>query len=317
MFETKYSREVDSELKPKKSIGIEVLDLFCGAGGLGLGFESEGFITTGYDFDTDSCNTYSKNMNRDAFNIELNLNTDYPKADVLIGGPPCQPFSVGGKQKGKDDSRDGFPIFIDAIKKVQPSLFLIENVKGVLYRNKPYLNETLEVIKKIGYKPKVEILKASNYGVPQNRERIIIVGSKGDFNFPKPSELKITVKEALGGFMEYEPKDGSYLTPEMDKYILKYEIASKCVNPRDLYPDRPSRTLTTRNLAGATGDMMRIKLPSGKRRRLLVREAARLQSFPDWYDFSGTESSQFKQLGNAVPPLLSKKLASSIKKLIT
>jgi len=317
MFETKYSRKVDSELKPKKSIGIEVLDLFCGAGGLGLGFESEGFTTTGYDFDKDSCNTYSKNMNRDAFNIELNLSTDYPKADILIGGPPCQPFSVGGKQKGKDDSRDGFPIFIDAIKKVQPALFLIENVKGVLYRNKSYLDENLEIINKIGYKTKMEILKASNYEIPQNRERIIIVGSKGDFNFPRPSEIKITVKEALGGYMKYEPKDGNYLTPEMDKYILKYEIASKCVNPRDLYPDRPSRTLTTRNLAGATGDMMRIKLPSGKRRRLLVREAARLQSFPDWYDFSGTESSQFKQLGNAVPPLLSKKLANSIKKLIT
>ena len=99
----------------------------------------------------------------------------------------------------------------------------------------------------------------------------------------------------------------------MDKYISNYEIASSCINPRDLYPNRPARTLTCRNLAGATGDMQRIRLHDGRRRRILVREAARLQSFPDWFEFSGTETQQFYQIGNAVPPLLAYNLALALK----
>ncbi|MEM7656786.1 MAG: DNA cytosine methyltransferase, partial [Bacteroidota bacterium] len=87
-------------------------------------------------------------------------------------------------------------------------------------------------------------------------------------------------------------------------------------NPRDLYLDRPARTLTCRNIAGATGDMHRIKLPDGRRRRLTVREAARLQSFPDWFQFAGSETSAFNQIGNAVAPLFAYELAQEVKKYI-
>jgi len=98
----------------------------------------------------------------------------------------------------------------------------------------------------------------------------------------------------------------------MDKYVAKYEKASKCIRPRDLHLDQASRTVTCRNLNGATGDMMRIRMPDGKRRRVLVREAARLQSFPDWFEFAGAEGAQFNQIGNAGPPLLGRAIAQSL-----
>jgi DNA (cytosine-5)-methyltransferase 1 len=99
----------------------------------------------------------------------------------------------------------------------------------------------------------------------------------------------------------------------MDAYVAAYEKASCCVKPRDLYPGKPARTLTCRNLAGATSDMQRVRLPDGRRRRLLHREAARLQSFPDWFEFCGNETQRFNQIGNAVPPLLAYCLALSVK----
>ena len=104
-----------------------------------------------------------------------------------------------------------------------------------------------------------------------------------------------------------------FLTPQQDAYIAAYEAKSGCLNPRDLYPDMPARTLTCRNLAGATSDMHRVKLPDGRRRRITQREAARLQSFPDWFEFCGNETRQFTQIGNAVPPLLAYKLALALK----
>lgn len=292
------------------------LDLFAGCGGLGLGFEACGFRTIGFESNEDCCKTYSNNLKGQCITEHLTENTVFPKADIIIGGPPCQPFSVGGSQKGLKDSRDGFPAFISAVEQINPDIWMFENVRGLLYRNKWYFEEIKERLEGLGYIVVSNLLNAKKYGVPQNRERVIVIGHKGEFSFPAEEMQQITAGEALGELSAQIPEDARWVTPNMDVYIAKYEKASQCINPRDLYLDRPARTLTCRNLAGATGDMHRIKLKDGRRRMLTVREAARLQSFPDWYNFEGSTSSQFYQVGNAVPPIFAYKIALAIKKYL-
>ena len=302
-------------LDPNKSLetGISVIDLFAGAGGLALGFEAAGFHTIGYEKDPDAVATYNKNLNGICHETFLDTSIKYPKADIVIGGPPCQPFSVGGKQLGLKDSRDGFPAFIHAIETLKPKIWMFENVRGMLYRNKEYLREMSDSLGKLGYEIEMKVLKAVEYNVPQNRERLIVVGHEGGYKFPSPRNNKFTAGDAVSDIAFELREDDEFLTPNQDAYIAKYEKASKCINPRDLHFNRPARTVTCRNLAGATGDMHRIKLPDGRRKRVNVREAARLQSFPDWFSFEGSKTSQFYQLGNAVPPLMSYYLAMSFR----
>lgn len=311
----KYIEKINTELKPyiDDKLNKTVIDLFAGCGGLSLGFEAVGFKTIGYEKLKDASETYRKNLIGNCFIQELDTNTIYPKADIIIGGPPCQPFSVGGKQMGLKDSRDGFPVFIAAIEQVQPEVFLFENVRGLLYKNKWYLKEIIDHLQTLGYQIDFRLLNAKFYGVPQNRERVIVIGAKNAIHFPSKVNYKVTVGEALGELATQIPENAKFLTPSMDTYVAKYEKASHCVNPRDLYLDRPARTLTCRNLAGATGDMHRIKLPDGRRRRITAREAARLQSFPDWFEFSGNETGVYNQIGNAVAPYFALSLAKEIK----
>ncbi len=308
-----YLDKINHILKPAIPRSPLVVDLFAGCGGLSLGFEAQGFETHGFEMDADSCATYRKNLKGNCTQLILTAETDLPNAPVLIGGPPCQPFSVGGKQKGLKDSRDGFPIFISAVERLRPEIWLFENVRGLLYRNQWYLDEITQALQALGYVIEVKLLNAVDFGVPQNRERIIVVGHKGHFSFPKLLERKINAGEALGELAFQAPPESKFLTPSMDGYVAKYEKASFCKRPRDLHLDKPARTLTCRNLAGATGDMHRIKLPDGRRRRLLLREAARLQSFPDWFEFIGTETSCFNQVGNAVPPLFAFHLSGRVR----
>jgi len=307
-----YAAMTGRVLRPSITRSQRVLDLFAGCGGLALGFEAAGFETLGYEANADCCATYNANLNGQCIEQFLTVDTRFPTADVIIGGPPCQPFSVGGLQLGLEDARDGFPTFIAAVEQLRPRLWMFENVRGLLYKNRWYLDQVTQRLEHLGYVVDVKLLNAAHYLVPQNRERIIVVGHKGGYAFPRRTAETITVGQALGGFLFAEPDEGKYLTESMDRYVAKYEKASKCINPRDLDPSKPSRTVTCRNLGGATGDMNRIKLPSGRRRRLTVREGARLQSFPDWYHFSGSESSQFDQIGNAVSPMFSFALAQSV-----
>jgi DNA (cytosine-5)-methyltransferase 1 len=290
-----------------------VLDLFAGCGGLSLGFEAQGFATHGFEMDPDCCATYRKNLQGKCEQVFLTPDTPLPAAKVVIGGPPCQPFSVGGLQQGLKDSRDGFPVFIAAIKKLQPDIWLFENVRGLLYSNKWYFDEVVSALQALGYVVEHELLNASHYGVPQNRERVVVVGHRGNFSFPPRQSSLVTGGEALCDTMAKAPPESKFLTPSMDAYVAKYEKASFCIRPRDLHPDAPARTLTCRNLAGSTGDMQRIKLPDGRRRRLLPSEAARLQSFPGHFEFCGGETSVFNQIGNAVAPLFGWHLAASVR----
>jgi DNA (cytosine-5)-methyltransferase 1 len=310
-----YASKINQELKPWFDTVLDktVIDLFAGCGGLSLGFEAMGFKTIGYEMDEDASETYRKNLLGPCHTQKLDIDTTYPDAEVIIGGPPCQPFSVGGKQLGLKDARDGFPIFLAAVEQIRPEVFLFENVRGLLYKNKWYLKEIIAALRDMNYEVSYSLLNAKNYGVPQNRERVIVIGAQSAISLPPKLQNTVTAGEALGEMVFQVPEGSKFLTKSMDKYIAKYEKASKCINPRDLYLDRPARTLTCRNLAGATGDMHRIRLPDGRRRRLLTREAARLQSFPDWFEFSGGETSTFNQIGNAVAPYFAYHLAKAIK----
>lgn len=313
---TEYSKYIDGLLKPKVQEPAVVLDLFAGCGGLSLGFEAVGFRTIGFEMVDEAVDTYNRNLKGKCYNQFLEVGFDYPEVediDIIIGGPPCQPFSRFGNQKGMEDARDGFPIFIDAVRRIQPKVFLFENVANILGRHKWYLDLIVQELQNLGYIVEYKVLNAVDYGVPQKRERLICVGHRASFHFPAIELEKRTVAEAIGDTMLSSEPESKILTPRQDEYIAVYEKKSHCVNPRDLYPDRPARTITCRNLAGATSDMQRVRLADGRRRRLTYREAARLQTFPDWFEFSGTETKQFYQIGNAVPPLLAYKIAQQVK----
>ena len=317
-----YIDYIEQELQlPHACHGPLVLDLFAGCGGLALGFEAAGFRTVGYEMLEDACMTYRTNLTGECRCEVLKPGHELDfSPDVIIGGPPCQPFSVNGLQSGQDDSRNGFPAFLSIVQRYPPKIVIFENVRGMLYKNRAYFDSVLDSLENLGYSVCHRLLNAVNYGVPQKRERLFVVAHKGNWRFPEPccpNGKPFTAGDAIGDLAFKDYDNAKFLTPSMDEYVGKYERKSKCIRPRDVHLNEPCRTVTCRNLNGATGDMLRVKLPDGKRRRLTPREGARLQSFPDWFTFHGSEGSQFNQIGNAVPPLLGKTMADSVKSYLS
>jgi DNA (cytosine-5)-methyltransferase 1 len=296
------------------------VDLFAGCGGLALGFEANGIRTHGFEMKQPAAQTYAKNLGGECDCTMLDVgmpDVDHRQVDLVIGGPPCQPFSQIGYQRGNRDARDGFPIFLDTVRRLRPKLALIENVRGLLFRNRDYLNQVADELKRLGYQVDARLLNARDYGTPQNRERVVIVAHQGGWAWPEPIVAEpVTAGHAVGDSALCVPEDAKFLTESMDRYIADYEERSACINPRDLYLDRPARTLTCRNLGAATSDMQRIRLPDGRRRMLTVREGARLQGFPDWFEFSGTRYDQTEQIGNAVSPLMALALGRQVLKTL-
>jgi type II restriction enzyme len=146
---------------------------------------------------------------------------------------------------------------------------------------------------------------------------VFVVASKVGWEWPEPVVYQPVSAGIALGEMAFEVNEESrFLTASMDRYVAAYEKASSCIRPRDLHLDKPSRTVTCRNAGGATSDMLRIHLPDGSRRMLHVREVARLQGFPDWFEFIGTPYEQTEQIGNAVPPLLSLAIARQARKFL-
>ena len=309
-----WHRQLQFDLEPSSQPTHTVIDLYCGAGGFSLGFAASGFRACGIDRDPDAVATFRANIGQ-AECLNLNSDISLPKADVLIAGPPCQPWSRAGKQLGELDVRDGFPSIARSIELVNPIAIVVENVADIaLEHRRTRLDDFVGELANRGYAISEAVLTASDFGVPQNRRRAFIFGVRhsNPVEMPIPCSRQTTPRDAIGDTCQVVPENARFLSKQMDRYIARYEKASGCRVPRDLHLDRPARTLTVRNLAGATGDMMRLALPCGRRRMLTVQEAARLQSFPDWFHFAGSRQSQFSQIGNAVPPLLAFAVAKQV-----
>lgn len=316
-------------LKNKKKTNYSTVELFAGAGGTALGFENAGLehaLLT--DWDKDATETLKKN--RPNWNVVMgdireqefsNIN-----ADIVEGGFPCQSFSYAGKKMGFEDVRGTmFFEFARCVKQVQPKLLMGENVRGLLnHEGGKTLDVIIKILKDLGYRVAFRILKAQYFDVPQKRERLIILGIREDINtpfmFPKENDYTISIKEALMNC----PKSNGQMYPKRKKEILdmvpaggcwrdlpveiqkEYMMASfymgggKTGMARRLSWDEPSLTLTC-----APAQKQTERCHPEETRPLTVREYARIQTFPDDWEFSGSMSSQYRQIGNAVPVNLS------------
>ena len=321
---------------------LKYIDLFCGAGGFSLGFDKSGFQNIfSVDIEEDFCETYKTNfpthklIPKDISQLteeKIKELTVSHEVDVVIGGPPCQGFSIAGNigRKFIDDPRNRlFKEFVRVVNIVNPKYFVMENVARLYTHNNHKTKE--EIIKdfnKLGYEVKCTILNSADYGVPQIRRRVIFIGSRISNNilFPKVTYTEHkTVKECLDDLPILNSGEESHIlnhkamnhTKQMlEKMSFIKDGGDRKDIPIDLRPksgdvrkyikynsNKPSITIT--------GDMRKV-FHYSQNRALTVRELARLQTFPDNFEFKGNSISAQQQVGNAVPPLMAEAIAKSI-----
>lgn len=370
-----------------------VVDYFSGSGGLAEGFSQAGFKTVmGIDYDENSADTFRKNHPESNYiradisqlkpeNVAEKLDFNNKEIDVIVGGPPCQGFSIAGNREMNDDRNKLFKDYIRHIKELRPRFVLMENVPGMLSMETPDGNPIIDEISKrfsnIGYRSKYKVLKASNFGVPQSRKRVFVLATRldnGVIDFPERTHIEqgdnqmlceinsdinkaVTVREALSDLSQLDagetsnsydsnPKNNyqSLMRKEMDdtselknhdavnhrNHIIKrfehipqggdMTDAPEEHQPAKVYSSRNRRLNEDRPSYTVTSHVLDELIHPWDDRSVTVREAARLQSFPDDYVFTGKrnvfhgsdETSQYEQVGNAVPVLLAKNIAEKI-----
>lgn len=334
----------------------KVIDCFCGAGGLSLGFERSDFeVVYAFDFAEDTIKTYKNNPQhhhgpsfvRDIHNvskesIEADLGHELGQIDVVIGGPPCQGFSVQRRGDNNDPRNELVLEYVRLLKDIKPKMFIMENVGGILSeRGKPFVKALFDNMQEAGYVIQQKKLLASNYGVPQDRTRVIIVGEltnggETTFTYPEPLEgPKKTVREAITDLMDKDEtqvanhksdklspinlKRIQSITEGQGRDSLPEELQLACHKKNnghrhlDTYGrmawDQPAPTITARFDSFSRGRFGHPVLD----RTITLREGARLQTFPDDFEFLGTKVEVAKQIGNAVPPVLAEKIAEQVK----
>lgn len=340
-----------------------VIDLFCGCGGLSQGFIDAGYeISLGIDKWKDAIETFNFNHKGSkgivADLLELNPNTvskneNITKVDVIVGGPPCQGFSIAGKRIVEDERNQLYKTFVNFVDYFKPKAFLMENVPNIMSMGKGAIKKQIvKDFEKLGYKVSHQILLASDYGVPQNRKRAFFVGLKNntEFEFPKPTTpgKKITSKEAISDLPEQTIEDGKPYLNEFqspfqkkmrngNKVIFNHQITEhkeKTVEIISMIPDGgnyknlPTELHSTRkvNIAWTRLNSQKpsFTIDTGHNHHFhyefnrvpTARESARLQSFHDDFIFLKGKTSQLKQIGNAVPPLLAKEIAITLKEYL-
>lgn len=304
---------------------MKIISLFSGAGGLDLGLIQAGNeIIWANDIDQNAVSTYKKNIGShiicdDIRNIEL---ANLPDADVVVGGFPCQGFSLANRFRMLDDERNQlYRFFYNVIKKKKPKFFIAENVKGILSLGKgEAIKQIISDFEKAGYYTELHLVNMANYGVPETRQRVIIIGQrkaygkKMKFRFPNPTHDKeaknglekwVSIKQAIERFPDPD-KPNSVLNHEYSQYKVEYRNYTA---HRPTNPDKPSPTILARGNGG--GGVCAIPHYNGKR-RLTVRESAAIQTFPDDFEFIGSRGSCYRQIGNAVPVKFAKRLGEEL-----
>ena len=353
-------------------MAFKVLDLFSGAGGLSRGFYDAGYeVVLGVDFDKAALKTFKENhgqaeaMNLDLFdhdNIDVIidfLKNRKIKLDVLVGGPPCQGFSVAGPRDMNDKRNTLYTAMVELADRVKPQVVVLENVPGMVQTNGGIgAKRVVEDFAKIGYNMVAKLLYGPDYGLPQIRKRVFFVGLKDntkEFIFPEATvdkEHYITFEQAIGDLPSLQTADGeiiygetiqNYEIPAQNEYQKKMRAHSKNIQNHigsipiektkymiSLVPEgknykalpeqyrgmykyhealtryhskKPSRTINTGHRSHFHYKWNRIPT---------VRESARLQSFPDDFIFYGNKSEQYRQVGNAVPPMLGQVVAEAL-----
>ncbi len=340
---------------------FNVIDLFCGCGGLSYGFERAGFnILLGIDNDEKALETFELNHN-EAKSICGDITTiSYEKdikpligdksIDVIIGGPPCQGMSLSGPRKFDDPRNKLYLSYIRLVDEIKPKMFVIENVPGLVGLFGGQIKDSIiEKFSEMGYEIQYRILCASDYGVPQSRKRVVFIGSRiGHYSYPAIESDQVTCSMALSDLpplidelgedvMEYatEPTNDYQKLMRANSGEVRNHIAANhsekvksiiaLVPDGGNYKDLPEEFIHTRNFHVAwtrfASDKPAPTIDTGHRHHFhykynrvpTVRECARLQSFPDDFIFLGNKTQQFRQVGNAVPPIMAKKIADQVK----
>ena len=325
---------------------MKIISLFSGCGGLDLGFEKAGFdIVWANEFDKSIHETYRYNHPQTVLNtmdIREVKETDIPDCDGIIGGPPCQSWSLGGKCLGIEDERGRLVFdYIRIVKAKKPQFFTMENVPGMVTpRHIKSFEQFLHMFREAGYRVKYELLNAADFRVPQDRLRVFIVGIRDDiqseyFFPPKVSAKPITLLQAIGdlktqptaylnemvnqkydGILNHDYYAGGYDAKFMARnrvrgwQELSFTIQAQAKN-EPLHPQAPKMEFVSQN-------ERRFAIGHEKEyRRLSVRECARIQTFPDHFRFIYTDVKDgYKMVGNAVPPRIAYYLALSIKNVV-
>jgi DNA (cytosine-5)-methyltransferase 1 len=324
---------------------LTVLDLFAGAGGLSQGLKDAGMeVIAAAEWDEDALATY-KQRHRSARLYtgdiaDIDFSEFRGSVHVVAGGPPCQPWSDGGKQLGHEDPRDGFPEFIRAINAIRPPAFLIENVAGVTRgARRVHFLRIIRNLEDLGYEVTAQVLTAADFGVPQRRKRLFIVGTlSGGFAWPapthgpgRPDPLRVAgaVLSQQHPFGEPNTSIVTYakrpdLRPSPYDGLL-FNGGGRPIDLTDLAPTllasmggNKTPWIDTSGIVPAyhahlrRGGEPRNGVVQGAR-RITVAEAAALQTFPPGITFAGPRSSQYRQVGNAVPPWLAREVGRSLR----
>jgi DNA (cytosine-5)-methyltransferase 1 len=324
---------------------MHAIDLFSGPGGLTLGMKSAGFgPVVSVEKRRDAVETYSMHTPEAAHFCSdirsISFDKYRGKVDLVFGGPPCQPFSTGGLRRGTADARNMFPEFLRVLKETRPAAFLAENVPGLATSHRlQYLTQLLQEFEALGYKVSWQVVLAADYGVPQKRRRLIIVGMRdSEFWFPRPthgplgiqpyvpSSTVVSKASPLGEPPECPVVYAKYPDPRRSPYAghvyngggRPIDLTAPChtilasaggykthwVDTLDIAPQYTAHLLDG-------GDPWEGEVPGA--RRLTIEESALLQTFPKEMVFAGSRSSQYTQIGDAVPPQLASVLGQALK----